>query len=84
MKYIDLRLIDNGYFHRSVLETEIGSVACYLSVDATTNKSIASKQVVINSVRGSTGMTYLEVPLLRTEDQEMPNGEVLGILPYSF
>ena len=75
MKYCDLRLIENGCLHRSTVEAEIGSVACYLSVGGATNSSIARKHVVINSLRGSVGTTYLEPTHAAFKRQKLMNGE---------
>eukprot|EP00794_Sanderia_malayensis_P004602 gene4602-5207_t len=71
LKYCDLRLVDNGNFYRSVLETEIGSVACYLTVNESGNPTMVNKHVVTNSVRSSVGTTYLDEPLIKAEPEDL-------------
>lgn len=60
LKYYDLRLIDSGFLHRSTVETEIGSVACYLCSNAAIYKSWEKKSIITSSVRSSFGKTYIK------------------------
>eukprot|EP00795_Rhopilema_esculentum_P007430 gene7430-13192_t len=59
LKYCDLRLVDSGYLHRSAVEAEIGSIACYLNLNAAIYDSTYPKSIIIPTIRSSAGTTYL-------------------------
>ncbi|XP_057314871.1 GREB1-like protein isoform X2 [Hydractinia symbiolongicarpus] len=59
LKYADFNVFNHSSFHRSTIESEIGSVACYLSVNAGTHLAISGKPVVMNNLRTGVGTTYL-------------------------
>ena len=65
LKYVDLNIFNHSSFHRSTIETEIGSVACYLGVDSVTYEQISSKPVPLNNLRS--GFGNLHVCQLRNE-----------------
>ena len=60
MKYVDYHILDCSNLHRSTIEAEIGSVACYLSASVGSHKDITEKPVVMNNVRSALNTTYLE------------------------
>jgi len=60
LKYYDLRLIDSGFLHRSTVEAEIGSIACYLCSNWDVYRSWERKKMITSSVRNSAGTTYIE------------------------
>ena len=67
LKYCDLRLVDSGYLHRSAVEAEIGSISCYLNLNAAIYDSTYSKSVIIPTIRSSAGTTYLGPHLAGTQ-----------------
>ena len=82
LKYVDLNIFNHSSFHRSTIETEIGSVACYLGVDSVTYQQIASKPAPLSNLRS--GFGNLHVCQLRNELRKGKIGKILYTLDFFF